>query len=342
MADGVKPILLFASAAMLSVPLAARAQDGNARATAIAAHAPRAKAALAYIVEQAKRIQRAPIRTATRSIVENPAPTFMGALVRPEDRARVRDRLVEAHLLDPSVTADALFPALADPEKAPQAFLSAPGSILDRHHAHPGGLAEHTAFNLHAALDIAASYTARYGVTLDRDLVIAAPIWHDAMKPWCLQWNADGTLTEQTTIAGTASHHVFAIAEAMKRGLPPELVVAIAFAHDPPTEDARKAFLEAGAILAGMNPISPALAPIEAYVDNLSDHDYVLADAAAIKVTEALSRLIARPPTDAEARWRRHTIRARVPDLVLYDALRKGGDDAVQRELAHRHVSLSE
>src|SRR5207249_4877770 len=174
----------------------------------------------------------------------------------------------------------------------------------DHHHSYPGGLAVHEAFNLQSALDLEANFRARYAMEVDDDAVIAAPILHDAMKAWVLQWTADGSLTEQATIAGTPSHHVFGIAESLHRGMPAPLVLAQAAAHDPfaamdPGPIAR--WLRAGALLARVDPVaaglltsSGALAlrpPIEAVIDHLSDHDYVLEDPAGAEVAAALARL---------------------------------------------------
>jgi hypothetical protein len=66
-------------------------------------------------------------------------------LVAGDGRRRMSVRRA-AGLLDASTTVDALFPPLVDPRRAPQPFQTAPGGSF--HHDHPGGLAEHTAFNL--------------------------------------------------------------------------------------------------------------------------------------------------------------------------------------------------
>jgi hypothetical protein len=87
------------------------------------------------------------------------------------------------------------------------------------------------------------------GASLAPDLIIAAPIWHDWAKTIVFQWNADGTefqelrfggngMTDANGAAGdsrTGAHHILSIAEAMKRGLPPELVITQASAHAAPS-----------------------------------------------------------------------------------------------------------
>lgn len=347
---------------LASFPSAASAQAGNARAEALAKRSEKGRAAAGFVKAHARKIRDARLEKAVLSILDNPVPTFMERYAAPERRQEVRDALEAAGLLEASITTDALFPRMAkDPAKAPQSFLAAPGHGDDGHHAWPGGLAEHTAFNLQAALDLEDNYRKRFGVRLDHDLVIAAPILHDAFKPWTLQWNADGTLTKEIAIAGTGAHHVFAIAEALHRKLPAGFVVALASAHAPPTGgDAAKVvdWLRAAATLAGQDPIEsrvlvpageafvPARLPsIEAAVNYLADHDYVITIAAADAVAEALLRLARaeageRTLEDAQLRWMRHRINSRVNGMLLYQWLREGGDARVKQELAARKIPL--
>ncbi|HYV49136.1 MAG TPA: hypothetical protein VFA20_29955 [Myxococcaceae bacterium] len=321
--------------------LHASAQEGNARAEAIAQASPNAKAALAFIESQIAQLRDPTLRAAVKAMVSNPAPTFMARWPDAAARAKAHAALVKEGLLDPAHTApDALFPPLADPSKAPQSFLAAPGGGTGGHHSYPGGLAEHTAFNLQSALDLEANYRKRYGITdLDHDLVIAAPILHDLMKAWCLQWKADGTELEQATIANTASHHIFILAEALHRGLSAELVVAVAAAHDPPhlAEEKVAGFLRAAAILAGVDPQQRRLtahgASIEAEINHLADHDFVISEPIERVVLETLGE-IAGPPgmPAAERRWRALEAQSRVSSLAIYAALRARGAPAV-REL---------
>jgi len=323
---------------------AAVAQEGNARAEAIAQASPGGKAALAFIESQIAQLRDPALRSAVKAMVANPAPTFMARWPDAAARARAHAALVKEGLLDPArVAPDALFPPLADPAKAPQSFLAAPGGVTGGHHSYPGGLAEHTAFNLQSALDLEANYRKRYGLTdLDHDLVIAAPILHDLMKAWCLQWKADGAELEQATIAGTASHHIFILAEAIHRGLSAELVVAVAAAHDPPhlAEEKVVGFLRAAAILAGADPqqrrlvAGKALArgpSIEAEINHLADHDYVLSEPIERVVLDALGEVVGAPGMPAaERRWKVLEAQARVPALAIYAALRARGAPAVR------------
>lgn len=329
------------AAAALTFALIASA--GNARAEQIAA-APTSEAtrqAMASIDAAARAIKDDKLRAAVLALLARPAPTFLAAWDA-ADAARARREahhaLVAAGHVDQSVAVDALFPALPG-----LSFRAAPGGILGRHHGHPGGLAVHTAFNLSSARALLASYRAQYGVELDEDLVTASVILHDVMKAWCLQFNNDGSLLVQPMVAGTSSHHPFIVAEAMHRGLSDDLIVALAAAHEPPNMEPAKVagFIAAAAVLARRDAASArrlisvdfekrrlAHAPrIEASINHLSDHDYVLADPAYAQVDEALDAIL---PPSPERAWRKHEILARVPGLTLYGAYVRGGVDAVR------------
>ncbi|HEY8209347.1 MAG TPA: hypothetical protein VIG99_17785 [Myxococcaceae bacterium] len=325
----------------------AAAQEGNARAETIARTSSFAKAALAFIESQAAQLHEPALKAAVKALLANPAPTFMSRYPDAAARTRAHQALATAGLIDPAkVAPTGLFPPLPDPAKAPQSFLAAPGGITGGHHSYPGGLAEHTAFNLQSALDLETNYRKRYGITdLDHDLVIAAPILHDSMKTWCLQWRADGTELDQATIAGTASHHIFILAEVLHRGLSADLAVSVAGAHEPPhlNEEKVAGFLRAAALLAGVDPVQRGLLrsdgklarppPIEAAINHLSDHDYVLAEPTEQVVLAALGEALGTSGLPAsERRWQALQAQARVPALALYAALRSRGPAAV-REL---------
>ena len=110
-------------------------------------------------------------------------------------------------------------------------------------------------------------------IFLSQDLMIAAPIWHDWAKPMVFQWNSDGTEFKELSFGGngvtdnfgaagnskTEAHHILSIAEAMKRGLPPDLVIAQASAHSHSTADSKYKvanWLHAAAIIAQIDPIA--------------------------------------------------------------------------------------
>ena len=179
----------------------------------------------------------------------------------------------------------------------PQTFFSAPGSFFGGHHSWPGGLAVHESFNDVSSLNLANGYRRVYGhsegglpaidmsdasplvgakpadIFLSQDLMIAAPIWHDWAKPMVFQWNSDGTEFKELSFGGngvtdnfgaagnskTGGHHILSIAEAMKRGLPPELVIAQATAHSHATASNEfnvVNWLHAAAIIAQIDPVA--------------------------------------------------------------------------------------
>jgi hypothetical protein len=245
----------------------------------------------------------------------------------------------------------------------PQRFDSAPGSVFEGHHSYPGGLAMHEAFNDISSLSLAADYRmayghlgatglptidvsseaafARYGdgLAIDQDLIIAAPIWHDWGKVMVFQWNADGTEFQELTFGGngasdnygakgdsrTPAHHILGLAESMKRGLGPELVITQASAHAAPTlgnEYKVVNWIRAAAIIARIDPVvngylsrdparklrlpalgatgtfdlraaptSPTAFLPEFTIHNLSDGNYYLAVPAAFDVGVILEKL---------------------------------------------------
>lgn len=293
--------------------------SGNARAEAIAKESAPTRDAMTYLREAAAGVRDEKLRAIAVELLERPAPTFLALW---PDKDGARKALVDAGLLDGGVTVDALFP----PQHTPLSFAAAPGGRLGRHHGHPGGLAIHTAFNVRSARALAEAYRAQYGVALDADLVVAAPLFHDAMKAWTLQFAGDGALLVEPAVAGSSSHHAFIVAELIHRGAPKDLVVAVASAHEPPEKERAlvDAFLRAGAVLAKQDPTSwlvagpaaPLAAPelsrgdprprgaasakgdapgtrIEASVSHLSDHDWILTETAYAHVDAALDRVLA-------------------------------------------------
>src|SRR6266704_385348 len=148
----------------------------------------------------------------------------------------------------------------------PQTFFSAPGSFFGGHHSYPGGLPVHESFNDVSNQNLAKGYRQVYGHTgaqgfpvigsddnnpnesegmastflLSQDVTIAAPVWHDWAKSMVFQWNSDGSEFLELNFGGngqtdnfgapgnskTGAHHMLSAAEAMKRGLPADLVIA--------------------------------------------------------------------------------------------------------------------
>jgi len=181
--------------------------------------------------------------------------------------------------------------------KLPQTFFSAPGSFFGGHHSYPGGLSVHESFNDVSSLNFANGYRRVYGhsegglpvidlsdasvllsdkpadIFLSEDVMIAAPIWHDWAKSMVFQWNSDGSEFQELSFGGngqtdnfaapgnskTGAHHMISAAEAMKRGLPPDLVIAQVSAHShtiPDNEFKVVNWLRTAAILAHIDPVA--------------------------------------------------------------------------------------
>lgn len=249
------------------------------------------KTAFDYLGGTAKRIANSKIRDAVLDILNDPAPTLMLRYPSNAEKESVRTKLIQAGLLKPQVSAETLLPPCDSPVKSPQPFFAAPGSGYASHHAYPGGLATHVAVNLKASLGFFEAYHDIFGYYMDKDIVIAAQTLHDLHKPWVFQWQADGSSLPEQTIAGTGAHHVLSVAEAVYRGLPAELVVAMACAHNHPgtPEDEAQVvgWIKAACILAGKDPERAGLLapggetlPLprrqEGFITHLGDHDFVL------------------------------------------------------------------
>jgi hypothetical protein len=181
--------------------------------------------------------------------------------------------------------------------KLPQTFFSAPGSFFGGHHSYPGGLAIHESFNDVSSLNLANGYRRVYGhsegglpvidlsdasvllsakpsdIFLGEDVMVAAPIWHDWAKSMVFQWNSDGSEFKELSFGGngqtdnygapgnskTGAHHMISAAEAMKRGLPADLVIAQVSAHShtiPDNEFKVVNWLHTAAILAQIDPVA--------------------------------------------------------------------------------------
>lgn len=159
------------------------------------------------------------------------------------------------------------------------------------HHAYPGGLATHTAFNIRASLNAYQDYFETFDYKLDRDIIIASQALHDLHKPWVFQWLDDGSCMKETTLAGQGAHHVLGIAESIYRGFSPEVIIAQACAHNHPGSDKDESevvdWIKAACIIADKDPIREGLLstggstlPIprrqENFITHLGDHDWVL------------------------------------------------------------------
>jgi len=183
--------------------------------------------------------------------------------------------------------------------RLPQTFFSAPGSFFGGHHSYPGGLPIHESFNDVSNQNLAKGYRKVYGHTgaqgfpviasddnnanepagiasaflLSQDVTIAAPVWHDWAKSIVFQWNSDGSEFLELNFGGngqtdnfgapgnskTGAHHMLSAAEAMKRGLPADLVIAQVSAHShtiPDNEYKVVNWLHTAAIIAQIDPVA--------------------------------------------------------------------------------------
>ena len=179
----------------------------------------------------------------------------------------------------------------------PQAFDAAPGSVFGGHHSYPGGLAVHEALNLESDINLADLYRRHYGhtgaggmpevlpadapsvqpaaadVAIDQDVILAAPMWHDWAKTIVFQWTAEGAELPELNFGGngktdlfgaagtskTGAHHILGLAETIRRGLPPIVVIAQASAHEAPygqNEALVANWLRAAAIIARVDPVA--------------------------------------------------------------------------------------
>jgi hypothetical protein len=215
------------------------------------------------------------------------------------DKQAILDRLLAEGLYSaadaaafPGGAAAGVFPPLLEDgsecPKLPQRFGSAPGSVFGGHHSMPGGLAMHESFNERSSVSLADNYGRNYRASgfredgddhahawtgLDGDVILAAPIWHDWAKTMVFQWNADGSEFKEFNFGGngatdafgsagdsrTGGHHIMSVAEAMARGLAPDMVIAQACAHSTPTggnEFKVVNWLRAAAIIARVDPVA--------------------------------------------------------------------------------------
>lgn len=303
---------------LLQSPLFAGARPPAETALAIAHDSPRLRKQLSALRYEAKRIERPALRELALAALDGKA--LAPLLARRGEEKEILARLNAAGFASPTT---AVFP-----QGEPMAFAAAPAGPPKGHHAYPGGLMDHSLMNLRAGLGWTRAYRATYGVYLDDDLVRAAAILHDMAKTWTLPWGEDAALpAQEARIAGDSAHHVLGVAAALAAGWPVNAVVTLAAAHAPPRpgkelEDLT-GFLRAGAIIAGKSYAQAGLtadgralaapAPLEAFVNHLDDHDYVLTETTLAAVVRRLG------PT--KSGW------------ALARALAEGGDIALYRKL---------
>jgi hypothetical protein len=290
------------------------------------------------------------LRQAVFEVLDNPAPTFTEPLSSEKDRKEVYRRLQAEGAVD-EIPFDQFLPPVDDPRRSPWPFLAAPGSGYQSHHAYPGGLVTHTALNTMVSLSLYEHYKAVYDFQLDRDVVIASQVLHDLHKPWVFQWQEDGRSRTERKLAGTGEHHPYSVAESLHRGLPAEVCVAQACAHNhpgfPKDEEGPVRWLKAAAALTGKDPVRAGLLDsdgktlpvprrMENFVCHLGDHDWVLTVPAAKWVIDEMKRIAVKDyglsEKDLEGR-RFHQLRnyvfSQASIMTLYHVLSTRGSDAL-------------
>jgi len=340
---------------VLAVPSGLR--SGNARAARIAAASPFVRETSAAVTHIATSIADSTLRASVLALLADPRPAYAQTYPTPEARIALRDALVREGFVATGTPLEGIFPpgTEAGAAHAPQPFWATAGSGENSHHSYPGGLAVHEYSNATMAATFASTYDRVYfngSAAIDRDIVVGAALYHDIMKAVVFQWNDDGTLATETTIAATGAHHVLSGAEAIVRGRSPRFVTALLSAHAAPSlgDESKVAdWCRAAALIAGVDPIAygllkktgsnyvltTAYVPIEAFVNYLSDHDYALSIHAVRAVLPELRRLAPRYPRYPSFAWFKNEVLAHHSAIGLYGALARGGTSAFDRAIAH-------
>ncbi|MBC5815820.1 MAG: hypothetical protein GIW97_04685 [Candidatus Eremiobacteraeota bacterium] len=290
-------------------------------------------------------MDRANLRDGLWMLLMNPVPHYAIRLRAASARDALRQDLLAAGFIDKSDAIDAFMPTETDDfSTARQVFIATPGSAQDSHHAYPGGLVMHELFNAQSAIALADNYNREYfggQKTVSRDIVVAAALYHDVMKTVVFQWGADGKLSFEPNIAGTGAHHVLSAAEAIARGHDAHFVTVVLSAHAAPSlgdEVKVVAWARAAAMVAGVDPVDygllkrkgdgfelASIPPIEAFINNLSDHDYVLSVHAMHEVAPRVDSAIAAGGVPEPQRlWHRNALLANTSAIALYQTLAKG------------------
>jgi hypothetical protein len=249
-----------------------------------------------FLLKTANSISDLKLRNMVLDCLKNPAPTVMELYPSAAQKEVLKQKLVSAGYIKPETTCSQLLPPCSNPKVAPQPFFGAPGSVYMGHHSYPGGLAIHTTVNTKVVIGLFNAYADVFRFPMDKDVIIASELLHDIAKPWVFQWQDDYSSLPELTIAGTGAHHILGIAELIYRGLPANVIVAMACAHTPPdTADDEKQlvdYIKAASIIAGKDPVQLGLlapngqtVPLpraqEGYITHLGDHDFVLTGPAA-------------------------------------------------------------
>ncbi len=287
----------------------------------------------------------AKLRTDVQRLIDDPAPRYAAKYPTAESRTALRDALARAGFVKADAPVSGIFPPNTANPGIVQPFWSAPGSDLNSHHSYPGGLLMHELFNATLAANMEHTYDALYfdgAHRVNRDVVIAAALYHDIMKTVVFQFNADGTLTEELSIGDTGGHHCLSGAEAIVRGHDARFVTVLLSAHAAPSlgdEQKVVTWCRAAAMIAGVDPVEyglvkktadgyalATLPPMETFVNNLSDHDFYL-------TIQAVRAVVPFVHAVNPSLWYRHKVLSRTSAIALYQALAQGGEPAFRRAL---------
>jgi hypothetical protein len=340
---------------------------GNAAAAMLARNSNLAAASYARVEALLASIGDSSLHAALLDAIRNPQALYASKHPTPSSRLAVRDELARAGFVAADAPVGGVFPAGTEPAAlvAIQPFWAAPGSSRGSHHAYPGGLALHESFNATMAQGYASTYDLHYfggRPVVSRDTVVAAALYHDIMKTVVFGWNDDGTLYDELTIAGTGAHHILSGAEAITRGHGARFVVTLLSAHAAPSlgDEAKViAWSRAAAIVAGVDPVDYGLlrrdgsgyalaadpVPLEAFINHLSDHDYVVSIHAMRVVSARLEQRWAQitelaylaPTFD----WYRAMLLTRTSALTLYTTLAQYGDAAFESAIVRTEMQLT-
>ena len=335
---------------------------GNAHAMRIAQRSPYVRSLYANVESLARTIGDTALRTDVLTLLRNPQPHYAAWAKTAQQRSAVRDALAAAGFVKADAAVSGIFPAgteVASPNVL-QPFWSTPGSGQGSHHAYPGGLATHEYFNASMSDQFGKTYDAHYfggKPTIDRDTVIAAALYHDIMKTAVFQYHDDGTIFDEAPIAGTGAHHILSGATAIVHGRSPRFVTTLLSAHAAPSLGDEKLVVDwcrAAAIIAGVDAVNYGLVkpdgsgwklaadpvPTEAFINYLSDHDYVLSVHAAHVVDEHLKARYGawQPPTTLA--WYHAAVLSQSTAIALYDTLARRGEIAFAAALGQVEANL--
>ncbi|GAA0524699.1 hypothetical protein FHS83_001843 [Rhizomicrobium palustre] len=230
----------------------------------LAARSPLTKGAVAALEKAVERLPE-PAQAETREALfpETGCIAYLKGLDKAGETAILDSLAAEKFITDRAAAEKSLFGYPHAGKTCParlQSVRVAPGGDWEGHHAWPGGLAVHEASNLHLAENFVTQFRAETGEpsAIDMTQVTAAVVWHDWAKTVEFQWQDGRLINYESKIAGTGSHHILGLAEAMARKMPPRFVMTQACAHDLPKEPGGQnviSWLKAGAIIARVDPV---------------------------------------------------------------------------------------